>query len=56
LSDGGVEVLVHGPPAAVETLRAWLHRGPALARVDAVCEIALAGADETMIPEDFEIL
>jgi len=56
LSDGSVEVLVQGAPAAVETLRAWLHRGPAHARVDAVSEVALGEGAELRIPEDFEIL
>jgi acylphosphatase len=56
LSDGSVEVLAQGAPAAVEALRLWLHRGPALARVDVVREIALDEAAELRIPEDFEIL
>jgi acylphosphatase len=36
LPDGSVLVQVAGAAAAVETLVAWLHRGPPLARVDAV--------------------
>ena len=40
LPDGSVEVLAEGAPAAVEELRAWLHRGPAQARVDEVRETA----------------
>jgi acylphosphatase len=56
LADGSVEVLAHGAAAAVETLRAWLQRGPTLARVDTVSEIALAEAEEMRIPDDFEIL
>lgn len=36
LEDGCVEVLACGEAAAVDQLVAWLHRGPALARVDAV--------------------
>jgi acylphosphatase len=56
LSDGSVEVLARGAPAAVEALRLWLHRGPALARVDVVREIALDEEAELRIPEDFEIL
>jgi acylphosphatase len=56
LSDGSVEVLAQGAPAAVEALRLWLHRGPALARVDVVREIALDEEAELRIPEDFEIL
>lgn len=34
LPDGRVEGLAQGDPAALETLKAWLHRGPAAARVD----------------------
>jgi acylphosphatase len=56
LSDGSVEVVAHGAPAAVETLRAWLHRGPALARVDTVSEIAPAEAGDVGIPQGFEVL
>jgi acylphosphatase len=36
LPDGRVEVLSVGEHAAVESLTAWLHRGPPSARVDAV--------------------
>lgn len=36
LEDGRVEVLACGDDAAVDQLVAWLHRGPTLARVDAV--------------------
>jgi acylphosphatase len=39
LSDGSVEVIVHGAAGAVEHLHQWLHRGPPSARVDAVREI-----------------
>jgi len=39
LPDGRVEVVMRGPDRDVETLCAWLHDGPALARVDGViCE------------------
>ena len=34
--DGSVEVFAQGAPGAVETLVAWLHEGPPLARVDRV--------------------
>lgn len=34
--DGSVEALVHGPPAAVEALIHWAHRGPPMARVERV--------------------
>ncbi|MBK1735055.1 acylphosphatase [Halorhodospira abdelmalekii] len=36
LPDGRVEVLLCGPPEAVATMQAWLHRGPPAARVDDV--------------------
>jgi acylphosphatase len=36
LSDGRVEVVVEGPPPAVERLEAWCARGPESARVDRV--------------------
>ncbi len=36
LPDGRVEVVACGEPDAVDVLRRWLERGPALARVDAV--------------------
>ncbi len=36
LADGRVEVLAVGAAAALDTLHAALHRGPPLARVDAV--------------------
>jgi acylphosphatase len=39
LSDGSVEVIAQGEPAALEQLRAWLRRGPAQARVDEVREL-----------------
>ena len=36
LADGRVEVLAVGDADAIEHLANWLHRGPPLARVDAV--------------------
>lgn len=36
LDDGRVEVLAVGDPDAIDTLAAWLHEGPRLARVDRV--------------------
>jgi acylphosphatase len=44
LPDGSVEVFAQGPAAAVGELRAWLHRGPAQARVDEVRETAAGEA------------
>lgn len=40
LSDGSVEVFVSGRADAVEELHRWLHRGPPLANVSGVEEIA----------------
>lgn len=34
--DGSVEALMLGPPAPLQQLVAWLHRGPPAARVDEV--------------------
>lgn len=36
LDDGSVLVLAAGPCAALAELAAWLHRGPPMARVEAV--------------------
>jgi acylphosphatase len=53
LPDGSVEVIATGDPSALEELRAWLHRGPAQARVDSVRD--LGPVDDTMsIPDGFE--
>ncbi len=41
LPDGAVEVIALGAPAAVESLLEWLQRGPRMARVAAVEELAL---------------
>lgn len=38
LPDGSVEVIAWGAAPAIQELRAWLHRGPVQARVDAVHE------------------
>jgi acylphosphatase len=54
LPDGSVEVHAQGPAAAVEELRAWLHRGPAQARVDEVRETTSPG-ESTPLPEGFHI-
>jgi acylphosphatase len=50
---GMVQVLAHGKPAAIEEFLAWLHRGPAGARVDGVQEIMPQGAEVT-VPVGFE--
>jgi acylphosphatase len=41
LPDGSVEVIAHGTPEAVKSLREWLDRGPSGARVAAVQEFEL---------------
>jgi acylphosphatase len=35
-SDGRVEAVLEGPPAAVDRVVSWCHDGPSRARVDAV--------------------
>ncbi len=52
LPDGRVEVLACGEAAAVQSLLDWLHRGPPLARVDAV---SVEPADAADCPEGFDI-
>jgi acylphosphatase len=58
LPDGSVEVLAHGASSALEELKAWLHRGPAQARVERVEEIAAAADGSTnadgTVPHGFE--
>ncbi|HEX3847756.1 MAG TPA: acylphosphatase [Steroidobacteraceae bacterium] len=54
LPDGSVEVIAHGTAADVEQLHAWLHRGPAQARVDAVRETELDAAGT--VAEEFGVL
>lgn len=34
--DGSVEAVLQGPPASVDALIAWAHRGPPAARVDSI--------------------
>jgi acylphosphatase len=41
LPDGSVEVLACGTSEALQSLRIWLHEGPAMARVDELREIDL---------------
>jgi acylphosphatase len=55
LPDGSVEVLVLGEASAVDTLRLWLQRGPAHARVDGVREVNADTGEETEIPAGFEV-
>jgi acylphosphatase len=56
LPDGSVEVLVHGPAAAVVELHQWLHRGPKSARVAAVEEIEPAQDQRVCAGGRFETL
>jgi acylphosphatase len=55
LPDGSVEVLAQGSPSAVDALRRWLHRGPAHARVDTVCEYDAAENQRSEMPAEFEV-
>jgi acylphosphatase len=52
LPEGSVEAVVEGPPAAVEALVKWCHRGPVRARVDGVSVAELPAVGE----RDFRIL
>ena len=52
MSDGSVRVLAGGHPAAVQTLRDWLERGPEHARVQAVEEADVE--PEESLPRGFE--
>jgi acylphosphatase len=54
LPDGSVEVLAQGAPEALQTLRQWLHSGPAQARVDSLEEIEL-DADAGELPANFQV-
>lgn len=51
-ADGTVEALLHGPPAAVESVIAWARRGPPGARVSDI-DITPGAAGEAA-PTDFE--
>lgn len=55
LEDGSVEVFAGGDAAAVETLLAFLRRGPAKARVDAVEELGVDEAQRAALPSAFEV-
>ena len=62
LPDGSVEVWAQGSPAALDALHQWLKRGPPHARVDAVRESHVDGADtagalagKPEIPAGFEV-
>ena len=46
--DGSVEALACGPADAVQALIDWAHRGPAMARVDAVEVREALGAAEVL--------
>lgn len=43
LADGTVEVIACGSPSSIAALHDWLHKGPALARVDGVSETDAPG-------------
>ena len=53
--DGSVEVMARGGEDALAALEAWLHRGPAMARVDRVTAIASGrGAVDDITAAGFE--
>jgi len=54
LPDGSVEVVAHGPRAAVEGFREWLNHGPPLARVSGVHEFELASLPD-VAPAGFSV-
>ena len=55
LADGRVEVIVAGPPAALDDFRSRLDVGPTLARVDAIAVEAMPSLDPSTLPTPFEI-
>ena len=52
MPDGSVEVLAAGAAAALDELREWLRRGPPMARVDEVTELAVSA--EVTVSAAFE--
>lgn len=54
LPDGSVEVLAQGSVGALNAMHAWLKRGPAHARVDAVHETDAADG-KNRIPAGFDV-
>ncbi len=52
MPDGSVLVLAAGAPEALDKLVEWLHRGPAMARVDAV-EVEVIEPASCEWPEGF---
>jgi acylphosphatase len=55
LADGRVELEAEGPAAAIAELAAWLHRGPALSRVDSV-DVEERGVDPAApLPRPFQL-
>ncbi len=55
LEDGSVEVFARGPAAALDSLKRWLQRGPARARVDAVEELSPTPQQRAQLPDEFEV-
>ena len=55
LQDGSVEVFALGPASALESLKAWLQRGPAQARVDRVEELTPGVEARSTLPARFEV-
>ncbi len=46
LADGRVEIVLEGPPAAVDEVVAWCRRGPRRARVDGIQVVDEAAVGE----------
>ncbi len=55
LADGRVEVLAQGAAEAISALERWLHRGPLLARVDAVVRSEASASDGSSAGSGFRI-
>jgi acylphosphatase len=53
LADGSVEVVSQGPEAALDTLEAYLRRGPSHARVEGVERLQVPV--ELEVPRSFDI-
>ena len=55
LEDGSVEVFALGSRSALDSLKDWLHRGPARARVDGVEELHPGPEARDELPATFEV-
>jgi acylphosphatase len=55
-SDGSIEAVARGTPAACESLLAWARRGPPAARVDRIDTRPAAAEEEALITTGFHRL